>query len=295
MDDRRDRERSSSGVQCPPRSAGSALSLPGVASEGAPRVDDRLAPPETRIEYLHGVELYASPADEPHATRHSLVDRVVGSYVAPGYVPAVDMLTRTDASSDFAPDFSIFPAEPDPATGGRKLEEIAFEIASEQSLTVPTRKARELVRRGVRRVLCLLVKQRRVLEWSREEDGWRTLPGDAVLEDPCLVRPLPVGALLDAAQADDAIGRALLEKRPPSIARALETERSRGQQEGHKEGHKEGHLTAARDGLRRVLQRRGLTLTPAESARIEACDDLATLVRWLEQAVDAASVEQALE
>lgn len=282
-------------MQCPPRSAGSGLSLPGAASERPPRVDERLAPPETRVEYLRGVELFAAPADEPHATRHSLVDRVVGSYVAPGYVPAVDLLTRTDTTSDFAPDFSIFPAGPDPATGGRKLEEIAFEIASEQSLAVPTRKARELMRRGVRRVLCLLVKQRRVLEWSREADDWVALTGDGVLEDPCLVRPLPIGALLDAAQADDAIARALLEKRPPSIARALETERSQGHKEGHKEGHKAGHLTAARESVRRVLQRRGLEPTAAELARIDACEDPGTLARWLEQAVDAASVASALE
>lgn len=278
-------------MQCPPRSAGDGLSLPGAASERPPRVDERLAPPETRIEYLHGVELFATPADEPHATRHSLVDRVVGSYVAPGYVPAVDLLTRTDPSSDFAPDFSIFPAEPDPTTGGRRLEEMAFEIASEQSLAVTTRKARELVRRGVRRVLCLLVKQRRVLEWSREADDWVALTGDGVLVDRCLVQPLPIGALLDAAQADDAIALALLGKRPPSIARALEAERS----QGHNAGHKAGHLTAARESVRRVLQRRGLEPTAAELARIDACEDPGTLARWLEQAVDAASVANALE
>ena len=46
--------------------------------------------------------------------------------------------------------------------------------------------------------------------------------------------------------------------------------------------------------LRDVLARRRLTLTAAEQARIDACIDLATLKRWHNQAVDAASAAEAL-
>jgi hypothetical protein len=37
-------------------------------------------------------------------------------------------------SDDVAPDASIFPREPDGQTGGRRLEELAFEVMSTQRL-----------------------------------------------------------------------------------------------------------------------------------------------------------------
>lgn len=56
----------------------------------------------------------------------------------------------------------------------------------------------------------------------------------------------------------------------------------------------EGQLIGARAGLRRVLARRGLALTSMLEAQIDRCSDLATLERWLDQAVTAASAEEAL-
>lgn len=56
----------------------------------------------------------------------------------------------------------------------------------------------------------------------------------------------------------------------------------------------EGGLRAAREGLRRVLARRGLTLTAEQEASIQACRELATLERWLEEAVVAPSAADAL-
>ena len=271
-------------VTCPPAEAVSDTDFPG--EERVPRVDERLAPPECPIEYLDGIEMYVAPADEPHATQQSQIDRVMGSYVARGYVPAVEMLTRTSVDSDFAPDFSIFPAARDPRTGGRMIEEIAFEVASEQALGVPTRKARELVRRGVRRVFCLIVKKCRVLEWSRETDGWTTLPEDGVITDPSLVRPLPVAALLDAAKADDAVALALLAKKTPSLVQAIE--------EGHKEGHKEGELVEAREAVLDVLDERGLVVPEQLRAVIAASTDLAELKRWRRRAVRVQAAEEIL-
>jgi hypothetical protein len=65
-------------------------------------------------------------------------------------------------------------------------------------------------------------------------------------------------------------------------------------EEGAMEGRQEGQLTAARAALRRVLARRQLTLSKNEDARVEACTDLATLERWIDQAVTAASLSDAL-
>jgi hypothetical protein len=56
----------------------------------------------------------------------------------------------------------------------------------------------------------------------------------------------------------------------------------------------EGRLTEARAALRRVLARRQLTPSKQDDARIEACTELATLERWLDQAVTAVSVADAL-
>jgi hypothetical protein len=56
----------------------------------------------------------------------------------------------------------------------------------------------------------------------------------------------------------------------------------------------EGRLIEARGALRRVLARRQLTPSKNDDARIDACTDLATLERWLDRAVTAVSVADAL-
>jgi hypothetical protein len=56
-----------------------------------------------------------------------------------------------------------------------------------------------------------------------------------------------------------------------------------------------GRLTATRASLRRVLERRQLTPSEDEDARIEACTDIATLERWHDRAVTSASVSDVLQ
>jgi hypothetical protein len=56
----------------------------------------------------------------------------------------------------------------------------------------------------------------------------------------------------------------------------------------------EGRLEEARAMLRRVLGGRRLALSPSDDARIDACADLATLERWHDQAVLAATSVEAL-
>lgn len=65
---------------CPPARGATTASFP-AASQRLPAVDKRLAPPETRVEYLDGIEIFAAPADEPHASQHSPIDRVIGAHV----------------------------------------------------------------------------------------------------------------------------------------------------------------------------------------------------------------------
>jgi hypothetical protein len=56
----------------------------------------------------------------------------------------------------------------------------------------------------------------------------------------------------------------------------------------------EGELKAERSSLRRVLTARGIALSAEDDARIDACTDLDTLGRWIDQAAVAASVVEAL-
>ncbi len=128
------------------------------------------------------------------------------------------------------------------------------------------------------------MKQRRVLEWSRQTDGWQPLPKDAVIEDPCLVRPLPIQALLDAASSDDAVARALLQKRVPALEVAIA--------EGEARGEATGELRMAREAISMVLQSRGVEV-PAEVARaIADCHDSSKLRRWLKRAATAATAAE---
>ncbi|WP_438028590.1 Uma2 family endonuclease [Sorangium sp. So ce233] len=255
----------------------------GRSRSHLPHVDDRLAPPETRLEYLDGAELFAAPADPPHATQHFDLTYVLGAHVAKGYRGAVDMLTRTDEASDYAPDASIFAQKPD-RSGRRRLEELAFEVCDKQALAVPTGKARRLIERGVRRVFCILVKQRRVLEWSRETDGWRPLPKDAVIEDPCLVRPLPIQSLLDAASSDDAVARALLDKRVPALEQAVA--------EGEARGAAIGELRMAQEAITTALRSRGIDVPAGVARAIAGCNDVNKLRRWLAKAVTATTASE---
>jgi hypothetical protein len=63
---------------------------------------------------------------------------------------------------------------------------------------------------------------------------------------------------------------------------------------GEDRGYEMGRLDEDRAALRRVLTLRKLALDAETEARIAACTDLATLQRWLDQAVPAASAAEAL-
>ncbi len=241
-------------------------------------VDDRLAPPETRLEYIDGVEVFAAPAEEAHASYHSQIDRVIGAHVQAPYAVAVDMLTRTDWVSDFAPDVSVYEPILDPATGqkvGRELEEIAFEVVDRQSQSVPLKKATALAARGVRRIFCVVVSAQQLFEWSRQEGRWEPIAPGTLIEDRCFVRPIRAEALVRSLLADDEIGRAMLVKRPPSIAEALDKERT------------EAQLQEKRRGILQIFAARGIPVPDAVRARVEAASDPAVLDRWFEQAVTA--------
>ncbi len=63
---------------------------------------------------------------------------------------------------------------------------------------------------------------------------------------------------------------------------------------GFKEGREEGRLAALRGSLRTVLAARGLRVTEAQRARIDAADDAKVLDAWHQAAVTAKTTGEAL-
>lgn len=256
-----------------------------------PAVDERLVAPSTRYEILHGQVEYVVPADEPHATTHSGVVRVVGAHRAERYAIAVDMLTRTSEIDDVAPDVSVYPEARDPRTGGRQLEELTFQLASTETLAHCGEKAATLTARGVRRVFAIDVARERVLEWSTATSTWQILDRAGHIEDPALAVPLPLAALIDAGRADAAVASALRQRRHPEFL----AERAEGREEGREEGRAEGRAEALAESILRVLDARGLVPSETERQRILAERDPERQARRLAEAVRCRSVSELLD
>jgi hypothetical protein len=270
-----------------PGSSGPSLRLPRHGS--FPGVDDHLVEPEiTRDEIIGGRRVVLSPAHEPHATQHTELDYVVRAHVAPGYGAATDLLTRHDEESDFATDTCVRKKGVDPATGGRYLEEIAFEVVSEQNERYVTEKALRMHRRGVRRIFTIWIKGQRVCEWSPASQSWCPLDASSRIEDPCLVTPLAVAALLDAAAADNAVVEALIAKGNPAIRKREAAAEATGVARGKAEGRAEGTAAA----ILKVLEARGVAVSVAQRQEILHCRDLDRLDRWLRRATLAVSADE---
>ena len=240
-----------------------------------PPVDERLVMPETRYEIHDGRVMYVSPADEPHGSRHSKLSALLEAYVRDEYDVATDMLTRTSATSDVAPDASVFPRARDPETGRRQLEELAFEVLSTERLAEAQGKAAKLAERGVRRVFALDLGSQRVLEWSKSLETWQMLSPAGVIDDAVFAIPLPVEALVRAGKADDAVAQALIAKGNPAIEREV----ARGKAEFVLE----------------LLAARGLEVPDEVRTRVLGCSDPTRLVAWLRLAVSAESAWKLLE
>lgn len=124
------------------------------------------------------------------------------------------------------------------------------------------------------------------------------LPGHALTAPGVLKNPVPVEALYERNAAERATLTNLLQRRGYEDLDAVLAEgRKEGREEGRKEGHEEGQregekagvLRGKRDALRRVLDRRGIRLTKAQAAEIDACTNERKLDRWLDRALDATS------
>ena len=216
----------------------------------------------------------------PHHARHSKLSALLEAYIGDDWDAACDMLTRTSETDDIAPDASIFPRVRDPETGGRRLEELAFEGVSTDRLSRAAVRAQKLIRRGVRRVFAIDVPRERTFEWSPQLGTWEILAPESCIEDPVFVAPVSVTTLCHVAKIDDAVAQALLAKRNPVIESALARTRAEGQAEGEAQA------------LLSVLAARGLQPTEEQRQRITAERNAARLDRWLRDAVTCSCVSE---
>jgi len=259
------------------------MSSPGShANTDLPAVDERLVAPESGYEIDDGKLVYVPPSDEPHGVGQGGLGALLVAHRAPDRSVALDMLTRTAVDSDFAPDASVYPSERDPRTGGRQLEELAFEILATERLGHAGDKAAKLIHRGVRRVFAIDVARLRAFEWSRELGTWGMLAPDSRIEDPALAVPLPVAALVDAAKVDDATVQAYRAKRHPEFLAERE--------EGRTEGRADGMIVA----VTAILAARELPVRDDQRVRIAAERDPARLERWVTRAATCTSVTELL-
>lgn len=256
-----------------------------------PAVDERVVAPESGYEIIDGKLVYVPPADEPHAATQAHLLVLLHAHRADGYSVACDMLTRTSRIDDFAPDASVYPTARNPRTGGRQLEELAFEVVSTQSLGDAGHKASKLVARGVRRVFAIDVERMRALEWSHRLDTWAMLDHEGVIEDRALAIPIPVASLVEAlVDDDDVIVRAYRRKRHAQFI----AERAEGRAEGVAQGKVEGTAHGKADAVLLVLAARGLAVSDEQHGVIAAERDLVRLDRWLAAVATCASVAELL-
>ena len=114
-----------------------------------------------------------------HADPQTRLAHLVSACLVEGYVTSSELLTRTEKESDFATDVCVRKEGIDPSTGGRYLEELAFEVANTQTReNLEQVRVPKLVRCGVRRIFAVLVPEGDVLEWSVKDGEWIGLAGD---------------------------------------------------------------------------------------------------------------------
>src|ERR1044071_2629651 len=154
-------------VELPPEDA----ELPPEDAELPPE-DERLVAPETPYEMVDGELVYVPPSDYDHGDRQSKAAGLIDACVRPEFSVVTEGLTRVSRTTDIAPDISVYPRARDPATGRRRVVELAFEIVSTQSLASAADKARRLSAGGVRRVFAIDVERNRAMEWSSGLDAW---------------------------------------------------------------------------------------------------------------------------
>ena len=134
---------------------------------------------------------------------------------------------------------------------------------------------------------------RRPRDWVYRMLYFVAMDQDAQLE---ILRQVPFEPAPRLTEQRERVIRFMLEQEP-SLGERLFREEREAAEKARAEAAEEARRALAEEDrrlLRRVLSRRNLPLSPAEDARVEAQSDLEILRRWIDQAVTAATTEEAL-
>jgi predicted transposase YdaD len=126
-------------------------------------------------------------------------------------------------------------------------------------------------------------------------DMWRELVALAVSSNAMAKKALEVMMAIENFAEKSVWARQAAEKaREAGILTGLEAGRVAGLEAGRVAGLEAGALREARRAVGRVLSRRGLAVSAEQQAKLDTCEDLATLERWHDQAITAPSADEAL-
>jgi hypothetical protein len=81
---------------------------------------------------------------------------------------------------------------------------------------------------------------------------------------------------------------------PPFAQQLIDRGKLEGFRDGKREGLHDGKLEGLREALLRLIARAGIPLTDDDRTRIQACDDAATLDRWVENVLGAKTAADVL-
>lgn len=138
---------------------------------------------------------------------------------------------------------------------------------------------------------------RRPLDWVYRMLYFVAMDQDAQLE---ILRQMPFEPDPRLTAQRERVIRFMIEQEPSLGERLFREEREAAEKaraEAAERAAEEARRALAEEDrrlLRRVLSRRNLPLSPAQDARVEAQSDLEILRRWIDQAVTAATTEEAL-
>lgn len=185
----------------------------------------------------------------------------------------------------YAPDISIGNVPDEKGWVKGKVPPLAVEYADDgQDEPALQAKIERLLAYGTRHVwVARLTGPRRVEVYEPEQPVRVRGAGDLLTAPGILRSSVPVDALFDREAGLALALRNLLRRQGYDSLDAVRAET-----------RIEARVEEARAALRRVLARRGLTLTEADQARIDACQDHAQLNAWHDAAVTATSAGEAL-
>ncbi|MBK9648840.1 MAG: Uma2 family endonuclease [Deltaproteobacteria bacterium] len=244
----------------------------------------------TPYELSRGHSILCAPANSRVASLKLIGGYVIASDPAVA-VAGVDLGFSPEPGTLRAPDVAVYgdPSELHKAGWAKTAPPLAVEYADRGGDEAELmERIRDLLQHGTRYVWVVRLQGPRRVEVYEPDRPMRVVTAEeALTAEGVLTNPVTVDALYDPDHAEAAIFRNLLNRRGVESLEALrEAGRAEGRQAGQGRGATEANGEAAANAPAAPAggpPSRGLALTPAQDALIEAAD-LPTLTEWIRRA-----------